>query len=84
MFTFSSFLTRLLGRCSTAGICAVPAAICAAALAVLAMSTSPAGAWTPVELDALERISQKLSSITTMNGEFVQTGPNGGIAEGNF
>lgn len=62
----------------------MPAAIGATALAILTMSTSPAAAWTAVELDALERISQKLSSITTMNGEFVQTGPTGGIAEGNF
>ncbi len=45
---------------------------------------SQAFAWTAQEQDALKRVSEKLSSISTMNGEFVQTGPNGGTVDGKF
>lgn len=45
---------------------------------------SHALAWTPAEQETLNRVSQRLSSIATMNGEFVQFGPDGGKAEGKF
>jgi len=53
-------------------------------LLVLFISVARAGAWTADEQQALKRISKKLSSISTMNGEFVQFGPNGGKTEGKF
>lgn len=80
MLTFPMSLSSLAGGRGRA----VVTAIAATGLALQAMAVSAAGAWTADELDALQRISQKLSTITTMNGEFVQTGPSGGIAEGNF
>jgi outer membrane lipoprotein-sorting protein len=59
------------------------------ALFTLAMMTilvfaSQAFAWTAQEQEMLTRVSNKLSSISTMNGEFVQTGPSGGTVEGKF
>ncbi len=60
------------------------ATVLALAMLVLSAFAGRANAWTAEQLDVLERISQKLGSISTMNGEFVQFGPNGGKAEGNF
>ena len=60
------------------------ATVLALAMLVLSVLAGRADAWTADQQDALNRISEKLSSISTMNGEFVQFGPNGGKAEGNF
>ena len=85
MMNFISLMTRVAGLCLNAGRRASrQVAISAFLVPLLSVSVGPAAAWTAAEQNALEQISQKLSSITTMNGEFVQTGPNGGIAEGSF
>ncbi len=56
----------------------------AASLMILALSAGRAMAWTADEQDVLNSISRKLDSIPTMNGEFVQFGPDGSKTEGKF
>jgi outer membrane lipoprotein-sorting protein len=53
-------------------------------LLIMLVGAAHAANWTAAEQDALNRISRKLSSISTMNGEFVQFGPSGGKTEGKF
>jgi outer membrane lipoprotein-sorting protein len=63
-----------------------PAAVAlfALSLLILALSATRAMAWTADEQDVLNNISRKLDSIPTMNGEFVQFGPDGSKTEGKF
>ena len=56
----------------------------ALSLLVLALLAGKAMAWTADEQTVLNNISQKLDSIATMNGEFVQFGPDGSKTEGKF
>ena len=84
MFTFLTSFAPVQRRFPKVLNGAVSALIFAIGVAFQTIAASQAIAWTADELNALERISQKLSAIKTMNGEFVQTGPTGGIAEGNF
>ena len=84
MFTFLSSQGPFCGRIFSVASRAASIVLVAVGFVIQTVAAAPATAWTADELDALERISKKLSSIKTMNGEFVQTGPTGGIAEGNF
>lgn len=58
----------------------------AALAAALATTTISAGAIarTPQETSALNSIAAKLGAVRTMNGEFVQFGPNGERTDGKF
>jgi outer membrane lipoprotein-sorting protein len=78
--------TLTLSRARNTGNTRMPAVLSlfALSLVVLFISVAQAAAWTADEQQALKRISKKLSSISTMNGEFVQFGPNGGKTEGKF
>lgn len=53
-------------------------------LALFVLIPAAAAALTETERTELARVSAYLSSISTMNGEFVQFGPYGGKAEGKF
>ena len=53
-------------------------------LLIVMLSASRATAWTADEQAVLNDISRKLDSIATMNGEFVQFGPDGSKTDGKF
>lgn len=78
--------TQTRSRAHSAGNTRMPAmlSLFVLSLLVLFISVAQAGAWTAQEQDALNRISNKLGSIATMNGEFVQFGPDGSKTEGKF
>ena len=78
--------TPTLSRTARAHIDVRTAAICffALSLLVLVLSAGRAMAWTASEQAVLKDISRKLDSIATMNGEFVQFGPDGSKTEGKF
>ena len=59
------------------------AAVAATAL-LLASLAAPAFALTAEEKGALDAISERFATIKTMNGEFVQFGPDGSRTEGKF
>ena len=57
----------------------------AMAIAVVALvAAGPAAALTADERSALDSISKRFSTVRTMNGEFVQFGPDGSRTEGKF
>ncbi|MBV5266230.1 outer membrane lipoprotein carrier protein LolA [Pinisolibacter sp. B13] len=88
-------MTRLPTRRAALGLSL--AGLCAAALPTLALAqakgpTRPAtpgagvkpGGLTPQQRDALASINRYFNAIRTMSGEFVQFGPDGDKAEGEF
>ena len=53
-------------------------------LAIAVMMPARVAAYTETEWNELKRVSAYLSSISTMNGEFVQFGPYGDRTQGKF
>ena len=64
--------------------CGLQRAATAAALAMALIMSGPANALTDEENAALAQISEKLGSVQTMDGEFVQYNPNGAQLQGKF
>lgn len=84
--TRSQTRSQAIPRTRNAGSARLTAvlSLVALSLVILFFLAAQARAWTAEEQDTLNRLSKKLSSISTMNGEFVQFGPNGGKTEGKF